>query len=146
MIDWRVQVALDANADVDYAIVEKSVMEARFPESRRSYVRLKGLEVCGADVNAVHLALAADEALWTRITDARKSAFRQAALLGFDTLLLLASRQLSLEHGERLVSKRLKLNGKVHLSPYAELAMDVDKPHQLAIIRRDLEARRAHAH
>jgi GTP:adenosylcobinamide-phosphate guanylyltransferase len=146
MIDWRVQVASEANADVDYAIVERSVMEARFPESNRSYVRLKGLEVCGGDVNVVRLELAADEKLWTRITDARKSAFRQAALLGFDTLLLLASRQLSLDHGERLISKRLKLKGRAHLCPYAEIAMDVDKPHQLDLIRRDLQARRALAH
>jgi GTP:adenosylcobinamide-phosphate guanylyltransferase len=146
MIDWRVQIAVEADADLDYAIVERSVMEARFPGSNRSYVRLKGLEVCGGDVNAVRLELAANEALWTRITDARKSAFRQAALLGFDTLLLLASRQLSLDRGEQLVSKRLKLKGKVHLSPYAEIAMDVDKPHQLALIRQDLEARRAYAH
>jgi GTP:adenosylcobinamide-phosphate guanylyltransferase len=145
MIDWRTRVALEANADVDYAIVERSVMEARFPESNRSYVRLKGLEVCGGDVNAVRLELAADEELWTRITEARKSAFRQAALLGFDTLLLLASRQLSLERAQRMVSKRLGLNGKAHLSPYAEIAMDVDKPHQLELLRRDLQARRAFA-
>lgn len=146
MIDWRAKVALEADADLDYAIVERSVMEARFPESNRSYVRLKGLEVCGGDVNAVRLELAADEELWTRITEARKSAFKQAALLGFDTLLLLASRQLSLDRGERLISKRLKLKGRVHLCPYAEIAMDVDKPHQLALLRRDLEARRAFAH
>jgi GTP:adenosylcobinamide-phosphate guanylyltransferase len=146
MIDWRAQVALEAAADLDYAIVERSVMEARFPESNRSYVRLKGLEVCGGDVNAVRLELAADEELWTRITEARKSAFRQAALLGFDTLLLLASRQLSLDRGERLISKRLRLKGRVHLCPYAEIAMDVDKPHQLELIRRDLQARTAYAH
>jgi len=146
MIEWRVQIALEADADLDYAIVERSVMEARFPESRRSYIRLKGLEVCGGDVNAVRLALAADEQLWNRITAARKNAFKQASLLGLDTLLLLASRQLSLERAERLVSKRLKLNGRAHLCPFAEIAMDVDKPHQLEWIRRDFEARRAHAH
>jgi molybdopterin-guanine dinucleotide biosynthesis protein A len=145
MIDWRAQVALEASADLDYAIVERSVMEARFPESNRSYIRLKGLEVCGGDVNAVRLSLAADEKLWTRITEARKSALRQAALLGFDTLFLLATRLMSLERGERMVSNRLKLNGRVHLCPYAEIAMDVDKPHQLEIIRRDLEARGASA-
>jgi molybdopterin-guanine dinucleotide biosynthesis protein A len=141
MIEWRARVALEASADLDYAIVERSVMEARFPQSNRSYIHLKGLEVCGGDVNAVRLSLAADEELWSRITEARKSAFRQAALLGFDTLFLLATRLMSLERGERMVSKRLKLNGRVHLCPYAEIAMDVDKPHQLEIIRRDLEAR-----
>lgn len=139
MIDWRVQIAQEAEADLDYVIVERSVMEARFPASRRSYLRLKGLEVCGGDVNAVRLALATDEALWTRITAARKNAFKQAALLGLDTLLLLATRQLSLEHAERLVSKRLRLQGRVHLCPYAEIAMDIDKPHQLELIRQDFE-------
>jgi len=34
------------------------------------------------------------------------------------------------------------LRGRALLTPYAEMAMDVDKPHQLAILREQLSAAR----
>jgi molybdopterin-guanine dinucleotide biosynthesis protein A len=138
MIDWRVKSALADAADIDYAVVDRRTMERRFPGSNRSYLKLKDVEVCGGDVNVVRVDVAAREELWERIIAARKNVFKQAMLLGFDTLLLILLRRLTLAKAEQLVSARLGLRGRVRLSPYAELAMDVDKPHQLAIIEQDL--------
>jgi GTP:adenosylcobinamide-phosphate guanylyltransferase len=138
MVDWRVEVAREADADFDYVAVDRKDMEARYPASKRSYVKIRGYELCGGDLNVVHASLGANQRLWDRLVAARKSAWKQAALLGFDTLLLLLTRQLTLPLAERLVSRRLGLKARVHVSRYAELAMDVDKPHQLEILRRDL--------
>lgn len=138
MVDWRVRVAQETQADFDYIAVERSVMEARYPGSNRTYVRIRGHELCGGDLNVARTSLVNRRELWARLVASRKSAFRQAALLGFDTLLLLLFRQLTIPLAERLVSRRLGLQARVHLSPYAELGMDVDKPHQLAIVRQDL--------
>jgi hypothetical protein len=41
---------------------------------------------------------------------------------------------LTLEKAANLASKRLGLRGRAVLCPYAEIAMDVDKPHQLEIM------------
>ncbi len=142
MVDWRVRAALETEADFDYIAVERSVMEARYPGSNRSYVKIRGHELCGGDLNVARTSLAARRELWERLVASRKSAFQQAALLGFDTLLLVLTRQLTIPLAERLVSRRLGLQARLHLSPYAELAMDVDKPHQLAILRQDLASRR----
>lgn len=141
MVDWRVDVASSAEADFDYVAVDRKVMEARYPGSNRSYVKIRGYELCGGDLNVVSASLGANQQLWDRLVAARKSAWKQAALLGFDTLFLLLTRQLTLPLAERLASRRLGLQARVHLSPYAEIAMDVDKPHQLEILRRDLSAR-----
>jgi GTP:adenosylcobinamide-phosphate guanylyltransferase len=143
MINWRVGIAMESDSDLDYVVVERQVMENRFPESNRSYVRLKDVEVCGGDINVIRLDLAADDDLWSRILAARKSPLRQAALVGFDTLLLTLARRQDLEQAASRVSRRLHLVGKAHLAPYAELAMDVDKPHQLEILRRHLAQRQA---
>jgi hypothetical protein len=48
------------------------------------------------------------------------------------------SRQLTMEGAVKRVTKRMDITGKVVISPYAELGMDVDKPHQLEILRADL--------
>lgn len=138
MVDWRIETASKDPCDLDYAAVERHVMEARFPRSNRSYVRLRDVEVCGGDMNVIRLELAVQTELWERVVATRKSPIRQAALIGFNTLMLLLLRRLTLKQGEARVSRGLKLDGRVHLSPYAEIAMDIDKPHQLEILDRDL--------
>jgi hypothetical protein len=35
----------------------------------------------------------------------------------------------------------MEIRGRVTVSPYAEIAMDVDKPYQLEILRKDLAGR-----
>ena len=59
-------------------------------------------------------------------------------MIGYDTLFLLLTRSMTLKGAEKLVSKRLGIIGAATISPYAELGMDADKPHQLEILRKDL--------
>jgi molybdopterin-guanine dinucleotide biosynthesis protein A len=142
MINWAITTAEETEHDIYYNVVQKEVMEGRFPGSNRSFVRLRDRAACGGDIHVVRASLVTEkDELWQRILDARKNAFKQAALLGFDTLLLLVLRMVSLEGAEKRVSKRLGLRGRAILCPYAEMAMDVDKPHQLEILRKELSKR-----
>jgi hypothetical protein len=142
MIEWRVGVGRKAAADFDYLAIERRVMEARFPNSRRTYTPLRGMQVCGGDINLAHVRLAQNAALVTRLAEARKSPLRTASLIGWNVLLLFLLRQLTIERGEQLVSRNLGIITRFHLCPYAELGMDIDKPHQLEILRADLGRRR----
>ena len=139
MADWIVSTASQTDEDAYYNVISRQVMEARFPTSKRSYIRLKDVEVCGADMNvlATRLVTTNDE-IWIKLVAARKNALKQAALLGFDTLLLLLFHAVSLEGAVKRATKRLHITGRAILSPYAEVGMDVDKPHQLEILRADL--------
>ncbi|RMF50285.1 MAG: hypothetical protein D6755_01360, partial [Anaerolineae bacterium] len=138
MVDWLAQQVLAAQVDACYTIIQKHVMEARFPGSRRSYTHLKDMTVCGGDINAFRLSLAhSNTEFWDKVIESRKNVFKQAALVGYDTLLLLLLRQLSLDAAIRRVCNRLNLTGKALVSPYAEMGMDVDKPFQLEILRAD---------
>jgi GTP:adenosylcobinamide-phosphate guanylyltransferase len=141
-VDWVVNTALKTDDDIYYNVISRDVMEKRFPGSRRSYIRLKEVEVCGGDMNVVRtLTATGRDELWKRIIDSRKNALKQASLLGFDLLFLIMLHQITIEHAERKVSQRIGLKGKVLRCPYAEVGMDVDKPHQLEIMRVDLAKR-----
>jgi GTP:adenosylcobinamide-phosphate guanylyltransferase len=143
-VDWVVNTALQTDHDLFYNVIARETMEKRFPGSRRSYVHLKDIEACGGDMNLVRTITATGhDELWRRIIDSRKSALKQAALLGFDLLFLLMLRMLTIEKAEKKISKRIGLKGKVLVCPYAEVGMDVDKPHQLEIMRLDLAKRGA---
>jgi hypothetical protein len=141
-VNWVVEMCSQSDLDVYYNVIPRPVMEKRFPGSKRSYTRLKDIEVCGGDLNVVHTrSVAGNDALWNRIIASRKNALKQAALIGYDTLFLLLLRQITLEVAVKKVTQRVNLTGKALVSPYAELGMDVDKPHQLELMRADLARR-----
>lgn len=138
MIDWVVG-QMRPDDDVIFNVIERSVMEARFPASNRTFTKLKGIQVCGGDMNLVALkTVLADNSIWQQLADARKSPLKQAALVGFDTLLAVLFRAVDIEGAARLASKNLGLNGRGVLCPYAEVGMDVDKDSQLELVRKDL--------
>ena len=142
MVDWLVDTVEQTENDVYYCVISRQVMETRYPDSRRSYTHLKDAEVCGGDMNVVHSRMiTANAQVWERILEARKNVFKQASLIGFSTLLLLLFRRLNLEGGIKRVTERLNITGRVIFSPYAEIGMDIDKPHQLEILRKDLAQR-----
>ena len=144
MVDWVIEVCMQTDDDVYYNVIERKVMEKRYPDSRRTWTRLKDVEVCGGDMNVIRtMTVKEQRKTWERIIESRKSPAKQAALIGFDTLLLFLLHAISLEDAVQKVCKRLKLKGRVVRCPYAEVGMDVDKPHQLEMMRLDLAKRAA---
>ncbi len=142
MVDWIVNTCLQTKDDLYYNVIRREVMEARFPESKRTYTKLKDMEVCGGDTNMVRAAIVNENSgFWNSIFDARKSPAQQAAVLGPDILFRLMFRQLTADDVIRRVAARLGLRGRALICPYPEVGMDVDKPHQLEILRADLAAR-----
>ncbi len=139
VVNWAAGVATDPEMDIYYNIIPRDVMESRYPTSKRSYTRLKGLEVCGGDLNVLHSkTVTHNNDLWDKIIAGRKNVFKQASLIGYDTLILLLLRLIDLEAAEKMVTRRLNIKGKAVVCPYAEIGMDVDKPFQLEIMRTDL--------
>ncbi len=136
MVDWLAsQIEVDLY-DIYYSTVTRQVMEAQFPGSNRSYVHLRDVEICGGDVNIINSRIfnQAND-LWKRLSESRKSSMKQAALIGLSTLILVLLKAITLDGAAKRICRKLKIRGKALLVPYAEMAMDVDKPHQLDIIK-----------
>lgn len=139
MVDWLVETAMQTEDDLYYGVCPREVMEKRYPGSNRTYSRLKDMELCGSDLNLCHVSVATDHLdLWESLLGARKSPFKQASKLGLGLLFALATRQLTLEQAVTRVSERIGIKGRAVIWPYAEPCMDVDKPHQLELMREDL--------
>jgi len=141
MVDWVVNTDMQSKLDVYYHLIQREVMEKRYPGSKRTWTHLKDMEVCGGDVNIGRISLilgSENKDMWDKITDARKSPLKQAALIGFGTALRLLTGRLSLEKAETSIMDRLNITGKAIVCPYAEVGMDVDKLFQLEIMREDL--------
>jgi hypothetical protein len=144
MVDWVVNKALETDDDIYYNVIPHEVMEKRFPGSKRTYTHFQDMDVTGGDMNVARIKLVldkSDNSLWEQIANARKSPSKQAALIGFDTLFLLLFRKLTLEKAVEKITKKLEIHGQVIVCPFAEVGMDVDKPHQLELMRSDFKKR-----
>lgn len=143
MVDWVANGMRIPEDEMLYNVIEKSVMESRFPNSMRTFTHLKDMDVCGGDLTPVAIdVILSNTGPWEKLSATRKSPLKQAALVGFDTLLLLLLRQLSLQDAARRASRSLGLRARAQTCPYAEIGMDVDKAHHLEVIRHALEARK----
>ncbi len=142
MIDWLIDTAMETRHDVYYGVVKKETMDARYPNSNRTFTKLKDMELCGADIHIAHHTMTTDPehlATWEVLIGKRKQPLKQAASVGFLTLVLLLLGRLSLADAVARTTKKLNFTGRAIIWEYAEAAMDVDKPHQLEILRADLE-------
>ncbi len=140
-VDWLIENAMQTQDDIYYGVCPQEVMEARFPGSKRTYTHLKDMDVCGADMNITHVRMATEHLdMWEELIGNRKSPTRQAAAIGLWTGFLLITRQLALADAVTRVTKRLGIAGRAIIWEHAEPCMDIDKPHQLELLRADLQS------
>jgi GTP:adenosylcobinamide-phosphate guanylyltransferase len=138
-VDWVIKTSLESDVEMNYFVIDQTTMEEKFPESGRSYTRLKDMNVAGGDIVVVKLDLyTKKKEFWGKITRARKSSLRQAALIGIDVLILLLLRRLSLDDAVDRITRRLNITAQGILCPYPEIGMDIDKPYQLELARKEL--------
>lgn len=142
MIDWNVRAALEKGGEACYHILARETMERRFPNSRRTYFRLREGQFCGADLHLINRSVFSGyNPVWRNIIEARKNALKMAQLVGVEALVWLMSGRAPIALGERLIRERLGLNGHLLIAPHAEIAMDVDKPHQVELVEQELTKR-----
>lgn len=139
MVDWLVKTSMQTQDDLYYGVCPREVMEARFPTSKRTYTKLKDMEACGSDINVIHVSMATEHLdTWEELIGNRKSPLRQAGVIGIDTLIQLLFRQFTLQGLVERASQRIGIKGRAIIWDHAEPCMDVDKPHQLELMREDL--------
>lgn len=131
-----------SGADFCYPIVTRQVMEARFPGSGRSFRNLVDGSFAGGDVYLLRpRTLLANADLARQLTENRKSALGLARALGPAILWRALTHRLRIRDAEACADRLLGCRCRAIVSPYAELAMDVDKPQHLEIVLRAVQER-----
>ena len=128
-----------AEADVLVGLVPAEVVRARYPESVRTYLRLRAGAFSGANLFAFLTPTARRAAaFWVRAEQFRKRPWRLASVFGPAALLLYAVGRLDLDAALERVSRAMGVRVRAVLLPYAEAAIDVDRPADLALAERIL--------
>jgi GTP:adenosylcobinamide-phosphate guanylyltransferase len=139
MVDWLVETSMQTKDDLYYGVCSREVMEKRFPDSKRTYTKLKDIELCGSDINIAHVRMATEHLdLWETLIGSRKTPLKQASIIGLDTFFQVLTRSITLEQLVEKVCSRIGIKGRAIQWQSAEPCMDVDKPNQLELLRIDL--------
>jgi GTP:adenosylcobinamide-phosphate guanylyltransferase len=139
MVDVFAREAEMSGGDIAVALASRAVVRAAYPDAVRTYLPFRDDGYSGCNLFAL-LTPRAEEAVrfWRRIEAERKRPWRLVRAFGPLALLAFASRMLTLDRAMRLASRRLGLNARAIRMPFAEAAIDVDKPADLALAERIL--------
>lgn len=118
------------------ACVERSIYEARFPNSRRTYIRLRDLHFSGANLFWFQGSRAKGLAdFWRRLEAKRKNPAAMAREIGIVTAIAYLTGLMTKAGLERTIRLRTKVNATLVPLQAPEAAIDVDKPEDLALVR-----------
>ncbi|MDZ3830288.1 MAG: nucleotidyltransferase family protein [Sphingopyxis sp.] len=131
-----------ANSDVAVAMVERAVLLARYPESRRTWLKFRHGWWSGANL----FRLRGRRVLplldfWGRIERDRKKGLKIIAAFGPWLLLGALLRLFTIEQGVARAGRRFGLDARVVPMTAAEACIDADKPADIILIERIFAAR-----
>ncbi len=126
--------AVPAAADVAAGLVEEAVIRDRYPDVRRTYYRFAGTGYSGGNLFLLRSAEAEQvAAFWSQLERHRKQPWRLVAAIGPLVLLRFLLGCLSLDAAMAHLSTRMGASIAAIQLPFAEAAIDVDKPADLAL-------------
>lgn len=146
MVEAVLDAAADSSADALAAFVPAALVRERFPDSRRTFLPLRGGAWSGANLYVLLRPQAARlVAFWRRTEAVRKRPWRLAGLLGPGALVRFALRRADLDQAMAALSRAAGARVEAVRLPFAEAAVDVDKEADLELAERVLAERAASA-
>lgn len=123
-------------SDAAAACVAREVYQARFPDSRRTYIRLKGMHFSGANLFWFAGPRARGLAdFWRRLEAKRKKPASMAREIGVFTALSYLAGQMTKADLEKTIRRKTKVDARLVPLTTPEAAIDVDKPEDLVLVR-----------
>jgi GTP:adenosylcobinamide-phosphate guanylyltransferase len=121
--------------DAAFAIVERRVVEADYPETKRTWIRFSDGDYTGANLFAFRTA-ASHRALdvWSNVEQDRKRAMRLLMFFGPGLALRALTRTISLDAALAKAARKAGLTVRAVRLPFARAAIDVDKPADLELV------------
>ena len=142
MVNYFCTQATANGADFSAGLATAETILASYPQSIRTFFRLGSDRVSGCNLFAIQneKGLRILER-WRYLEPVRKKPWRLVAAFGAIALLRFALGMLSLETAFKTISARLDMTIKPVPMPFAEAAIDVDKPADLELAEAILKTR-----
>jgi GTP:adenosylcobinamide-phosphate guanylyltransferase len=134
--------AAPPEADAIVALAPAAVIQAAYPQTVRTYMRFRRAAYSGCNLFLLRTPQArAFVEFWRLIEQDRKHPLRMFARVGTGTVLRYALGLLTLDETMARLSRRVGARAAAVEMPFAEAAIDVDKPADLALAEEILRRR-----
>ena len=143
-IDDYIERSLATGAEFTYPLVRAEDMEAQFPGSQRTYVRVAGGPVTGGNMLVLSPALVKrNREIGQRLFETRKSPVAMARVIGIPFIFKYATGRLRVDDVERKMAQLLGAKCAAVYTSHASIGADVDKPIDVVVAERVLYQRAA---
>ncbi|MEZ5825841.1 MAG: NTP transferase domain-containing protein [Geminicoccaceae bacterium] len=133
--------ALDA--DLAVGLVDSDTLLSAYPGNRRTWLTFRDGRFSGANLFWLARPQAASAvAFWRRVEQDRKKPWRIARAMGPGLLISYLLRRLTLQQALERASVKIGARAEAVRLPFAEAAIDVDKPEDLAYAEAILQKRK----
>ncbi len=127
-------------ACIGYPIITKENIIKKYPETERTYVKMKEGIFCGGNITFFKPdVFFQNKKLIKELFENRKATWKYAKILGLKFILKFLFKALTLEEIEKRVTGILGYNSIAVMVSYPEIMIDLDKPSDLKLIRKCIE-------
>lgn len=141
-IDDYIRRSLESGAEFCYPLVRAEDMEAQFPGSQRTYVKVAGGSVTGGNTVLVSAnLLRRNRDIGQRLFETRKSPVAMARVIGLPFIFKYITGRLRVDDVERKMEQLLDAKCAAIYTSHASIGADVDKPIDVVVAERVLYQR-----
>lgn len=141
-VDDYIEQSLESGADFTYPLVPKEAMEAQFPGSKRTYIKLVTGPITGGNMMLLAPELVKrNREIGQKLFETRKSPVAMARVIGFPFILKLVSGRLNPSDVEKKMGQLLGGRCAAIYTRHASIGADVDKPVDVAVAEAVIAAR-----
>jgi GTP:adenosylcobinamide-phosphate guanylyltransferase len=143
MVDHLCDAALESGADVAVALAPASKILADYPDAKRTFLPFRGERYSGCNLFALMTPRAARAVdFWRGMEAHRKHPWRLFRAFGAVAVIRFLAGGMTLTAALAAASRRLGVTAAAITMPFAEAAIDVDKPDDLALVEKILRRRK----
>jgi len=127
--------------DIGYPIIEKSLNDSKYPDAKRTYVKLKDGRFTGGNIlyiNPVVMNKCYNIAQY--LVNNRKNPLKMGRIFGPVIFIKLLLGVLSINTIERRVNRVLDINARAIITSYPEIGNDVDKVEDVDFVNKHINA------
>jgi len=143
MVQSFIAGAVETGADICVGLASENVIQAAYPKTKRTYLRFSDEAVSGSNLFYIASADGVKAIkFWQAVQHLRKKPLKLARKVGVGVGIKYALGRLSLRGAFDYAAKRIGgITAAPVLLPYAEAAIDVDKPADLELVERIIARR-----
>ena len=139
-IDEFLEICTKRKAYIGYPIITKENIVKKYPETERTYIKMKEGIFCGGNIVFFKPEVFFEKKkLIKELFDNRKATWKYVKILGLKFILKFLFKTLTLEEIEKRLTGIIGYNSVAAMISYPEIMIDLDKPNDLKLIRKCLE-------